>query len=145
VPTIPGVARGRVGEKQLSALEAVLAHERVRGRRVVVAVHHAPFGPDGRPDRRFHGLEDAADLLAIADAHGVSAICHGHIHHRYRIDRPGQTPIFGAGSSTQLGREGYWMLEVPEVMAGIPIAGAVTDAVAGPIRATSRPPSAAER
>ena len=142
VPRIPGVARGWVGRAQLSALERILADDRLRGRAVVVAVHHAPLEPNGKPDRALHGLLDAAALLAIADQHRVAAICHGHIHHRYKVERAGRTPLFDAGASTQRGREGYWLLELqPTESNGDPNAGPDGE----PLRATSRPPSPAER
>jgi len=40
------------------------------------------------------------------------ALCHGHIHHRYRVSCPAGLPIFCAGSSTQAGMEGYWLFDV---------------------------------
>jgi len=149
VPRIPGVSRGSIGPAQLSALERILEDARVHGRSVVIAVHHAPFKPDGTPDRWVHGLQDTDRLLAIADAHHTSVICHGHIHHRFKIERAGRTPLFCAGSSTQRAREGYWLLDLlardPNALQAGPDVGPNVGPTTGPIRATSRPPSAAER
>lgn len=141
VPRLPGLSQGTVGAAQLAALDRVLGHERLLGRGVVVSVHHAPFKADGSPDRRRHGLTDARELLAIVDRHGVAALCHGHIHHRYEITRPGATPLFDAASSTQRGREGYVLLEVGA--RGLTAAALIP--LGGPASATSREPAAAER
>jgi hypothetical protein len=41
------------------------------------------------------------------------AVLHGHIHQRYHHPATETRPaIYGAGSSTMAGREGYWLLEV---------------------------------
>jgi predicted phosphodiesterase len=55
---------------------------------------------------------DAAQVMAIAAQGGAAALCHGHIHHRYRVAGPGGLPVFCAGSSTQAGIEGYWLYDV---------------------------------
>ena len=111
VPPSPGIAAGFIGRAQREGLEAALADPRVKGRAVLVAVHHAPLRPSGRPDFPTHGLLDASRLLGIADRAGVTAVCHGHIHRRYRLAGPGKLALFGAGSSTQAGMEGYWLLD----------------------------------
>jgi hypothetical protein len=39
-------------------------------------------------------------------------VLHGHIHRRYHHPATDERPhLFGAGSSTQQGREGYWLIE----------------------------------
>jgi hypothetical protein len=41
------------------------------------------------------------------------AVLHGHIHRRYHHPATAKRPhIFGAGSSTQHGREGCWLIDV---------------------------------
>jgi 3',5'-cyclic AMP phosphodiesterase CpdA len=112
VPLCPGVATGWVGQTQREALAAILADARLARRAVLVAVHHGPYRPNGRRDRITHGLFDGLEVLAIAAKGGAKGLCHGHIHHRYRIDEPSQVPVFCAGSSTQKGREGYWIFEL---------------------------------
>jgi hypothetical protein len=112
VPLTPGIAAGWVGKKQRGALAAILADRRMKDRAVLVSVHHAPLRRNGRPDRITHGLLDGRLVLAISAAGGALGLCHGHIHHRYRMDGPGHPPIFCAGSSTQKGREGYWLYEL---------------------------------
>jgi hypothetical protein len=42
-------------------------------------------------------------------------VLHGHIHHRYHHPATAERPhVFSAGSSTQRGREGYWVIEVKD-------------------------------
>jgi hypothetical protein len=112
VPLCPGVATGWVGQTQRDSLALILADGRLAKRAVLVAVHHGPYRPDGRRDRITHGLFDGPEVLSIAAKGGAVGLCHGHIHHRYRIDAPSPIPVFCAGSSTQKGREGYWIFEL---------------------------------
>ncbi len=123
VPLTPGIAAGWVGRAQRDALAAILADPRVTGRAVIVTVHHAPRRPSGRRDWPTHGLWDGEEILDLASRAGVAAVCHGHIHERFRLTGPRGLPIFGAGSSTQRGVEGYWLFDVgPD---GLHSAGAV--------------------
>ena len=112
VPLMPGIAAGWVGARQREGLTAALADPRLRERAVFVAVHHAPFRESGQPDRLNHGLTDRETLLEILSSGGALALGHGHIHHRYRTEGPAGLSIFCAGSSTQAGREGYWIYEL---------------------------------
>jgi 3',5'-cyclic AMP phosphodiesterase CpdA len=112
VPLTPGIAAGWVGSRQRKALAAILSDRRLKGRAVMVSVHHAPLRPNGKKDRLTHGLLDARAVLSICVGGGVVGLCHGHIHHRYRTNGTGALPIFCAGSSTQRGQEGYWLYEL---------------------------------
>jgi 3',5'-cyclic AMP phosphodiesterase CpdA len=112
LPSIPGVSYGRVGRAQLAGLQAVLTDARLEGRAVLVVVHHAPLRADGRPDKLSHRLLDAEALLALLPGPRF-AVLHGHIHQRYHHPATASRPhLFGAGSSTQAGREGYWLIDV---------------------------------
>ena len=112
VPLVPGFSFGVIGKRQLEGLDAVLADPKLSGRAVLVVVHHAPLNQHGQPDRRLHGLHDYPALFERL--HGPRfAVLHGHIHHRYHhAASPLRPHVFGAGSSTQEGREGYWLLDV---------------------------------
>jgi 3',5'-cyclic AMP phosphodiesterase CpdA len=112
VPVSPGFAAGWIGRTQRRALAELLAHPELRRRSVFVTCHHAPFRPDGRPDRLNHGLVDARALLRVLSEGGAIALGHGHIHRRYRIDHPGAPPIFCAGSSTEVHRAGYFLYQI---------------------------------
>jgi 3',5'-cyclic AMP phosphodiesterase CpdA len=112
VPATPGLSYGVIGEAQLEGLAALLLDSRLEGRAVLVAVHHAPLTHEGRLDRWSHGLRDAEQLLRLLPGPRF-AVLHGHIHRRYHHPATADRPhLFGAGSSTQAGHEGYWIIEV---------------------------------
>jgi 3',5'-cyclic AMP phosphodiesterase CpdA len=111
VPKVPGMSWGVIGEKQFGALRRVLDDPRLAGRAVFVAVHHGPYRANGSPDKFSHGLREHERLLAMLPGPRF-AVLHGHIHHRYHHPATERRPhIFCAGSSTQLGHEGYWLIE----------------------------------
>ena len=114
VPPVPGIAQGFIGAAQLEGLAAIVKDPRLEGRALLVVVHHAPLTHRGRPDRYFHGLKDARALFELLPGPRY-AVLHGHIHKRYHHPATAERPhIFGAGSSTQAGREGYWLIEVKD-------------------------------
>ena len=111
VPYFPGLSYGFVGRRQRDALAALVRRPELEGRAVLVVVHHAPFGALGKPDRLLHGLVDAPALLALLPGDRF-AVLHGHIHQRFHFPATEDRPhIFGAGSSTEAGHEGYWIIE----------------------------------
>jgi 3',5'-cyclic AMP phosphodiesterase CpdA len=112
VPITPGLSYGYIGPAQLQGLAALLKDARLDGRAVLVVVHHAPLTQRGRADRWSHGLRDAQALLDLLPGPRY-AVLHGHIHQRYHHPATESRPhIFGAGSSTAAGHEGYWVIEV---------------------------------
>ena len=124
VPPTPGLSFGVVGEAQLAGLEALLKDPRLDGRAVLVVVHHAPLTRKGVADRWHHGLRDAQALLRLLPGPRF-AVLHGHIHQRYHHPATAERPhLFGAGSSTEAGHEGYWLIDVAhgQVVGGQPLA-----------------------
>ncbi|WP_224370163.1 metallophosphoesterase family protein [Hyalangium versicolor] len=114
VPPVPGIAQGFIGPAQLEGLAAIVKDPRVAGRAVLAVVHHAPLTHHGKADGWFHGLKDAEALCRLLPG-PRHAVLHGHIHHRYHhVATDARPHIFGAGSSTQEGREGYWVIEASE-------------------------------
>jgi 3',5'-cyclic AMP phosphodiesterase CpdA len=112
-PTALGCSHGLVPGMQLMALERILAEPEVRKRFVFVMTHHAPRRADGTPDRSNHGLSNADRFLSVCANISRGAVLHGHIHHCYSVRAPGIRPVlFGAGSATQRGREGFWLFDV---------------------------------
>ncbi|MEP6494591.1 MAG: metallophosphoesterase [bacterium] len=112
VPIVPGLAYGSVGGAQLSALRDIVNDGRLANRAVLVMVHHAPLRANGRKDSRIHGLSDADALLDLLPGPRF-AVLHGHIHRRfYHAPTAARPHVFCAGSSTELGREGYWLVDV---------------------------------
>ncbi len=114
VPISPGFAAGWIGKAQRRRLAELLASPELRDRTVFVACHHAPYKASGASDRKTHGLLDASQLLAVLKEGKVVGLGHGHIHQRFRVDKPGQPPVFCAGSSTERGHQGYFRYELQE-------------------------------
>ena len=77
VPRFPGMSFGLIGEPQRKALKALLSHPRLASRAVLVAVHHAPFKANGRPDKLSHGLVDARQLLSLLPGDRIIWLCCG--------------------------------------------------------------------
>jgi len=114
VPRFPGMSFGVIGRPQLEALAALVSHPLLSARALLVAVHHAPFKANGKPDKPSHGLVDREELLALLPGPRF-AVLHGHIHHRFHHPATASRPhIFGAGSSTEAGDEGYWVIETAD-------------------------------
>lgn len=114
VPPIPGLSMGLVGKRQLGGMHELIRDGRLKNRAVLVVVHHAPLTHRGQKDRLTHGLIDGAALLGALPGPRY-AVLHGHIHRRYHHPATTHRPhIFGAGSSTQRGQEGYWTIEVAD-------------------------------
>ena len=109
---LPGLSFGSVGREQRRALAKILDAPDLRDRFLCVMVHHAPLRMNGEPDRVTHGLLDGAELMRLLAGRRCS-LHHGHVHHRYwhraTEDRP---HVFGAGSATERGHEGYWVIDV---------------------------------
>lgn len=91
----PVITRGRVVESEL--------RQDFRGK--LVLVHHAPYREGGVPDWPWHGLRGAGKLLE-ATPEAAAVLC-GHVHDRYRVGN-----VLCAGSSTERGAEGYWVIEI---------------------------------
>jgi hypothetical protein len=108
----PFRSSGRVPEAQLEALSRILQDARVRGRWVIVMTHYGILRRDGRPDTKSHGLDNADDLVRLC-ARPQTLLVHGHIHHNYHHAATAERPwLFCAGSTTQTGREGFWLYDV---------------------------------
>jgi hypothetical protein len=95
----------------MEGLAALLHDSEVSAGTVIAVVHHAPLLPDGTPDTRLHGLSDGRALLSLLQG-PRRAILHGHVHRNYHLKPTPQRPhVFGAGSSTARGRQGYWLID----------------------------------
>ncbi len=109
----PWRSSGRIPDAQLDALPRIIDDPRLRDRFVFVVTHYAPRRPDGTPDRRSHGLDNAAALLRACSGIARGALLHGHIHWRFHLQVPEMRAwIFGAGSTTCSGREGLWLFDI---------------------------------
>lgn len=105
---------GRVGRRQLSALERALDDPRLAGRTVLVVSHHGPNGPSGSFHWRESGLLDAGALMKVLHER-PAMLLHGHSHERYwhRADE-GAPHQIGGGSSTSGRVGGFWHLELDD-------------------------------
>ncbi|NBD08808.1 metallophosphoesterase family protein [Corallococcus silvisoli] len=112
VPPVPGISQGYIGRAQLEGLAAVAADPRLAGRALLVVVHHAPLTPVGEVAQGPWGLRDGQALCALLPG-ARHAVLHGHIHRRFHHAATAVRPhLFGAGSSTFSGQEGYWIIDV---------------------------------
>jgi len=109
----PVATKGKMQPRELSALSRTLAMPELRGRCKLLLVHHAPTRRGRRQDWPWGGLFGASALLRAAADAGADAILCGHVHERFDDPpRPGRPRVICAGSSTERGSEGYWLLEV---------------------------------
>jgi 3',5'-cyclic AMP phosphodiesterase CpdA len=88
VPRPPFVSAGRLGSRQLRALEAILTRPEVRDRFPVILVHHPPVDSRGCGRGRLHelrdGLVDAASLREVLAPLPRGLVLFGHLHVRFR-------------------------------------------------------------
>lgn len=109
----PWISSGAIPDAQLSALAALCQDDRIRSKFVFVITHYAPRRANAQPDHVRHGLENADAFLDACRSLERSAILHGHIHARFQVALTDYAPrIFGAGSATCDGREGFWLFNV---------------------------------
>ena len=87
---------------------------RLEKRTVLVLSHHGPYGPQRRFTWRESGLVDARRLVDVLRDRRV-VLHHGHSHHRYWHRATGGAPhVFGGGSATDRGTEGFWLVELDD-------------------------------
>ena len=114
---VPGWSQyvvGRLGNSQLAALKRILDDPRLANRTVHVLSHHGPLCPKGKREWVQSGLIDGPSLLNVLEGRDVM-LHHGHSHIRSWQRAGEERPhLFGGGSSTEPGREGYWMLDVED-------------------------------
>ncbi|WP_419321238.1 metallophosphoesterase family protein [Caulobacter sp. ErkDOM-E] len=105
IPTAPHLATGRLGQAQLTRLEALLADPAHRDLFRVVLIHHPPT--PGAVSRR-KSLDDREGLGAILARQGVDLVLHGHAHEGLVATTPGPDgaaiPVLGVPSASALGR-----------------------------------------
>jgi 3',5'-cyclic AMP phosphodiesterase CpdA len=103
VPRPPLVAAGELGTKQLEALERILAHDEVKRRTPVIALHHPAHNPSSQVKAWVEGLRDAEDLATAVGAVAKGLLLHGHLHARMQrslVTRAGSLLSIGATSAS---------------------------------------------
>lgn len=129
-PTAPFLASGRLGCRQIAAVEKILISMEREGRLRVILLHHPPI-PDLLARRK--ALHDAGALGALLARVGAELILHGHAHRTLHstLEVPGgRVPVIGVRSASILnerpdqhaayhlyritGSPGRWRLSVEE-------------------------------
>lgn len=103
VPRPPLVASGELGDVQVRALDRILAHDEVKKRTAVIALHHPVHNPLSRVKTWVEGLRDAHRLTASLDVLPRGLLLHGHLHRRMQRDLPtraGKMLAVGATSAS---------------------------------------------
>jgi 3',5'-cyclic AMP phosphodiesterase CpdA len=103
VPRPPLVASGEIGSRQLEALERILAHEEVKRRTTIVALHHPVHNPPSRIKTLVEGLVDAHHLGDVVAPLRSGLLLHGHLHERMQRAFPtkaGSLLAIGATSAS---------------------------------------------
>jgi 3',5'-cyclic AMP phosphodiesterase CpdA len=115
--TMPAMASGRLGQRQMHRTSEILAQLGRQGYCRIVLIHHPPL-PGMTPWQR--ALHDAAAFREILVEHGAELVLHGH-NHRAMIARlaakSGTVAIVGAPSASFASDEpiksaGYNLLEI---------------------------------
>jgi 3',5'-cyclic AMP phosphodiesterase CpdA len=88
VPRPPLVAAGELGEAQLEALQRILAHDEVRRRTPVIALHHPIHDPPSRVKAWVEGLRDSDRLIDAVAPIASGLLLHGHLHRRMQRALP---------------------------------------------------------
>lgn len=100
VVTPPFIASGRLGERQIAALQRLLQHTGQEGLVRVVLIHHPPL-PGMAPARR--ALRDASALEKVLSDCGAELVLHGHNHRDNLVDfiwARGRIPVLGVASGS---------------------------------------------
>jgi len=107
LPTAPHLATGRLGERQLQRLDAVLADPAYKTLFRLVVLHHPP--QKGAVSKR-KSLDDQEALRVILARHGADLVLHGHAHETLigAVAGPegASIPVLGVPSASS-GRRGH--------------------------------------
>lgn len=95
IPTPWFFATGRVDQKQLRAVDAMLDDPKVRGRFKVVMIHHHLLPFEHSRVEFTRRLINAKDVLETLRRRDVDLVIHGHNHHFQTIELP---HLRGAGT-----------------------------------------------
>lgn len=101
-PSLPFLAVGSVGEKQLKLLAKLLKETADAGLMRVILIHHPPVPGTTNWRKRLVDSEAFADVVS---QHGAELVLHGHTHTstlRALQCPAGHIPVVGATSASQL-------------------------------------------
>ncbi len=103
IPTLPVLARGRVGRDQLQRLGRMLDALGREGLVRIVLIHYPPLPGQSVPSRK---LLDAEAMQQVLSQHGAELVLHGHNHTNTMAScaaRGTNIPVIGIASAS-LGR-----------------------------------------
>ena len=103
IPTLPVLARGRVGREQLQRLSLILDALGREGLARIVLIHYPPLPGQSAPSRK---LLDAEAMQQVLSEHGAELVLHGHNHTNtlaFCSSRGAAIPVIGIASAS-LGR-----------------------------------------
>jgi 3',5'-cyclic AMP phosphodiesterase CpdA len=103
VPRLPLVASGELGAEQVAAVARIMAHDEVRRRTPILALHHPIHNPPSAIKTWVEGLRDADELKGAIDEVPRGLILHGHLHGRMQralTTRAGSLLAVGATSAS---------------------------------------------
>jgi 3',5'-cyclic AMP phosphodiesterase CpdA len=101
-PSLPFLAIGSLGKKQLAGLEALLSITGKEGLLRVILIHHPPAPGTIKWRKR---LIDSRTFAAIVARCGAELVLHGHAHAPTLSAMPtplGKIPVIGAPSASEL-------------------------------------------
>ncbi|MCF6238745.1 MAG: metallophosphoesterase [Candidatus Marinimicrobia bacterium] len=102
IPTLPLLATGTIGQKQLSGLDTLLEKTGEEGFFRVILVHHPPVAGIIKWRKR---LTDDRMFAAVLARQGAELVLHGHAHTATlsELQTPaGHVPVVGAPSASEL-------------------------------------------
>ena len=100
VPTLPLLATGKIGARQMSALEQTLRELDKQGLFRIVLVHHPPVPGVAKQRKRLVDADAFGEMIART---GAELILHGHTHRSsvFKLDSPnGRVPVVGITSAS---------------------------------------------
>ena len=99
--TGPGLATGKIGEKQLAYLDKLLADPSLANRCVIVMLHHPAIAGMVSAHKK---LLDGQALCDITERHEVDLVIHGHTHVPGYEAINGKVPHIGVASASYGGK-----------------------------------------
>lgn len=119
IPTMPFLASGRIGERQLAEAEQLLTTLGAERCCRVILIHHPPYKGGAKPGR---ALTDARDFEKMLKRVGAELVLHGHNHVPSLVHLPGRdgrVPVLGAPSASACGGTpdhlaGYFLIDIEQ-------------------------------
>lgn len=107
-PTLPGLATGRLGPKQIDRIGDEMARLGAAGQCRILIIHH-PITEGATPGRK--ALDDRKALRGALHENGVELVLHGHTHRSIWASietKDGLRPIVGGASASHPAAQGKY-------------------------------------